>query len=48
MSGFSLPRSFKRAAKEFKRARQKDILVVEDEAPCHTCKLAIEDRTNLK
>ena len=38
----------KRAALKLKRARWRDILVVEDGAPCHSCKLAREARTNLK
>ena len=37
----------KRAVKELKRARWRDILVVEDGAPCHSCKLARGVRTNL-
>jgi transposase len=37
----------KRAARQLKTARWRDILVVEDGAPCHTCKLAKEARSKL-
>jgi transposase len=37
----------KRAARQLRTARWRDILVVEDGAPCHTCKLAKEARSKL-
>ena len=37
----------KRATRQLRTARWRDILVVEDGAPCHTCKLAKEARSKL-
>jgi hypothetical protein len=37
----------KRAARQLSEARWRDILVVEDGAPCQSCKLAKEARTKL-
>jgi hypothetical protein len=37
----------KRAARHLRTARWREILVVEDGAPCHTCKLAKEARSKL-
>jgi len=37
----------KRAARQLRTARWRDVLVVEDGAPCHSCKLAREARTKL-
>lgn len=37
----------KRAARQLRTARWRDILVVEDGAPCHSCKLAKEARAKL-
>ena len=37
----------KRVARQLKTARWQDILVVEDGAPCHICKLAKEARSKL-
>jgi hypothetical protein len=37
----------KRAARQIRTARWQDALVVEDGAPCHTCKLPKEARSKL-
>jgi transposase len=37
----------KRAARQVRTARWRDMLVIEDGAPCHTCKLAKETRSKL-
>jgi transposase len=39
--------SLKQVARQLMTARWRDILVVEDGAPCHTCKLAKEARSKL-